>query len=248
MVCGIYKIVNKVNGRYYVGSSKDILGARWHQHQRELDHRTHHNPHLIHAWHLYGKNNFEIVVVEEVQEGRLHEVEQRYLDECAAHPESAYNLNYAPDGGRPSKESIEKIRQKLRGRVFSDEHRRKIGQAMVGREYSQETRAKIGLFSSRRRHTGEVRDRISSSLTGQKRSLETRERQSVAGTGKHNNSGPNNPKFDSAVRRFLHQKGKQFIGSRFDFIRSFGLSAGMVSEMIRGRRDSVKGWKVVEAS
>jgi hypothetical protein len=25
-VCGIYKIVNRVNGRYYVGSSKDILG------------------------------------------------------------------------------------------------------------------------------------------------------------------------------------------------------------------------------
>jgi group I intron endonuclease len=244
MVCGIYKIVNKVNGRYYVGSSKDILGARWHQHQRELNHRTHHNSHLTYAWHLYGKNNFEIVVIEEVEESRLHDVEQRYLDECSKCPEMAYNLNYASDGGRPSPESIEKIRQKLRGRVFSEDHRRKIGKAMVGREYSKETRAKIGRFSASRRHDNDVRDRISASLTGQKRSVETRERQSAAGIGKHNNSGYNNPKFDHVVRMFVHQTGKQFTGSRFDFINSQGLSAGMVSEMVRGRREVVKGWRI----
>jgi len=244
-ICGIYEIVNKVTGRRYVGSSKDILGTRWPQHQRELKNRSHHNSHLINAWHLYGRDAFEIKIVEEVEEGRLHEVEQKYLDQCALNPGGYYNLNYASDGGRPSAESIEKIRMKLKGRVFSEEHRRKIGQAMVGREYSQATREKIGNFSKSRRHSEEVRGRISNTLTGQTRSEETKKRQSLSGKGKHNNSAQNNPKFDSTLRSFCRKDtGEQFSGTRFDFILRFELSAGMVSQMVRGKREFVKGWKV----
>ena len=38
-VSGIYKIINKVNGKYYVGSSNDILGAggRWKEHINGLN-------------------------------------------------------------------------------------------------------------------------------------------------------------------------------------------------------------------
>jgi group I intron endonuclease len=240
-ICGIYKIVNRVNGRYYVGSSKDIFGLRWPQHQFELNRRTHHNSHLTHAWHLYGKDNFEIVVVEEVPQDQLYVVEQKYLDVCAANPEQAYNANYAPDGGCPSAESIERIRRKLKGRVFSDEHRRKIGLAMRGRPYSTETRAKIGRASATRTHSPDVRDRIANSLRGQKRSEETKLKMSVSGVGKHNHTAENNPRFDATVRRFVHAgTGEGFTGTRFGLTTKFGLSPSMVGDMIRGKRILVK--------
>ena len=243
-VCGIYKIVNKVNGRYYVGSSKDILGVRWKQHQRELDNKTHHNTHLINAWHKYGKDAFEIVVIEEVPNGRLHEVEQRYLDICALNPSEAYNLNYAPDGGRPSEESIRKISQKLKGRVFTEEHKRKIGQAMVGRPYSQETREKIGQYSAARVHSKETRRKIGEASLGHNVSDDVRARISASNIGKHIHLAGNNPHFDAEIRRFICDTGDVFEGTRYALIRQFRLSAGMVSEMIRGKRQFVKGWRL----
>ena len=35
VICGIYEIVNKVNGEKYVGQSVDIY-KRWKQHRNEL--------------------------------------------------------------------------------------------------------------------------------------------------------------------------------------------------------------------
>lgn len=239
IISGIYKIVNKANGRYYIGSSKDIH-RRWLQHQRELADRTHHNAHLINAWHKYGKDSFEVAVLEEVSIDKLYEVEQRYLDICAANPSEAYNLNYAPDGGRPSEESIRKISEKLKGRVFTEEHKRRIGKAMIGRPYSEETRAKIGRYSSTRIHSEDVCSQISLSLTGQKRSEETRNLMSLAGRGKH--SGPR----DLTIRVFRNERtGEVFSGTVCELKHKIGKSPYMVSEMIKGKRETVKGWRIV---
>lgn len=245
-ICGIYKIVNKVNGRYYIGSSKDILGRRWKQHQRELNNRTHHNAHLINAWHKYGKDAFEIVVIEEVPIDKLYEVEQKYLDICAVTPSEAYNLNYAPDGGRPSEESIRKISQKLKGRVFTEEHKQRIGQAMVGRPYSDETRAKIGRYAATRTHSEETRRKIGKASLGHRLSDASKLKMSLAGIGRHDNGGNRNPRFDSTIREFIRpESGERFKGTRFDFTNKFRLSAGMVGHMIKGMRETVKGWCIV---
>ena len=46
---GIYKIINKVNGKYYVGSSLNI-NKRWSVHKSALSKNKHHNDHLQNAW------------------------------------------------------------------------------------------------------------------------------------------------------------------------------------------------------
>src|SRR3989304_1436717 len=63
-ISGIYKIINKTNGKYYVGSSNDIIG-RWFTHKSQLNRNNHCNPHLQRAWNKYGKDNFEFIIVEE---------------------------------------------------------------------------------------------------------------------------------------------------------------------------------------
>ena len=42
-ISGIYKIINKVNGKYYVGSAKNIRG-RWNGHKHLLNRNIHIQP------------------------------------------------------------------------------------------------------------------------------------------------------------------------------------------------------------
>src|SRR5271169_6187061 len=72
-VSGIYKIVNKISGKYYVGSSNDINGTygRWYEHINNLRANRHDNDHLQKSWHKYGTNAFEFIIVKEVPPDKL---------------------------------------------------------------------------------------------------------------------------------------------------------------------------------
>lgn len=48
----VYKIYNKINGKFYIGSSID-LGERWKSHIDELNRNVHDNFHLQNAWNKY---------------------------------------------------------------------------------------------------------------------------------------------------------------------------------------------------
>ena len=59
---GIYKIENTVNGKVYIGQSKDI-GCRWRLHVGALR-RGEGSTKMQNAWNKYGENAFEFEVVE----------------------------------------------------------------------------------------------------------------------------------------------------------------------------------------
>jgi hypothetical protein len=44
--CGIYKIVNVVNGKVYIGSTKGRFASRFDSHKRDLSRNVHCNRHL----------------------------------------------------------------------------------------------------------------------------------------------------------------------------------------------------------
>ena len=82
-ISGIYKIINKVNGKYYVGSSNDILErgcGRFYHHKWMLKNNRHNNIHLQRAWNESGEKNFRFVIVKEVDDDFLLIEEQKYLD------------------------------------------------------------------------------------------------------------------------------------------------------------------------
>lgn len=63
---GIYAIVNTGNGDRYVGQAKD-MNDRVRSHVRALDkgtHRTNEERRLQEAWNAFGRDAFEIVVLE----------------------------------------------------------------------------------------------------------------------------------------------------------------------------------------
>lgn len=78
---GIYKITNKINGKSYIGQSKNIH-RRW---QSEIADSNNVNSHsydypLMRAFRKYGVDNFEFEVVEECEIEELNQKEIYWID------------------------------------------------------------------------------------------------------------------------------------------------------------------------
>jgi group I intron endonuclease len=116
---GIYKIVNKTNGKCYVGSAVNIE-QRWHGHKSDLKLKKHHSAHLQRAWEIYGADSFEFEVVEYVDKQLLIQREQYWIELLSAYGEHGYNTN--PKAGSSlgvirSSETRERIRLSKLGSV-----------------------------------------------------------------------------------------------------------------------------------
>lgn len=120
---GIYKILNTVNNKFYIGSSKDIY-YRWEEeHIKKLNNNNHDNIILQRAWNKYGHDNFILIIIEIVSEDisteALLEREQYYLD--LLNPK--YNIGKHASGGdnltnNPNRsEIIEQIKKSTLKRI-----------------------------------------------------------------------------------------------------------------------------------
>lgn len=93
MICGIYKITNKINRHYYVGQAVDIK-ARFREHRfsaRHIEHKDHNSP--IHkALCKYGCNNFLCEVLEECTRTQLNDREIYWIDKLKARENGNYNI------------------------------------------------------------------------------------------------------------------------------------------------------------
>jgi len=77
-VSGVYVIVNTVEWKIYIGSSKGVYG-RWADHKR-LWYRGRHHPRLQKAFDTYGEASFEFYLLEEISdETLLRKVEEKWI-------------------------------------------------------------------------------------------------------------------------------------------------------------------------
>lgn len=90
-ICGVYKITNIVNGKFYIGSSNNVKN-RWYQHKRKLNEGKHGNSYLQNAWNKYGDANFKFEIVEECDPAIQFEREQFYLNELNPFGDNGYNI------------------------------------------------------------------------------------------------------------------------------------------------------------
>lgn len=94
MACGVYKITNLANDKFYIGSSKDLV-QRERRHFSQLRNGTHVNRHLQRAFDKYGEQNFKFEVLEYVIDiSTLLQREQHYIDSLdACNGSVGYNLS-----------------------------------------------------------------------------------------------------------------------------------------------------------
>jgi group I intron endonuclease len=148
----IYKIINVVNNKFYVGSTTNKK-VRFRQHRKLLRGNRHHCKHLQAAWNKYGEDKFEFVVVENVpQDKELWVVEDEWLSKNVGQ-EHCYNSGYAavapwrgvygsnhPKFGVPQTEDQkEKISATLKEFYAADY----FNHPRVGKTHSEETKLKI---------------------------------------------------------------------------------------------------------
>src|SRR3972149_5065844 len=79
---GIYKILNLVNGKFYIGSAVR-LNKRFERHRWELDNNRHSNQILQRAYNKYSADVFEFTIIEYIESPTkeiLEVREQFYMD------------------------------------------------------------------------------------------------------------------------------------------------------------------------
>ena len=128
-ISGIYKIINKVNGKYYVGSSENILSSkgRWAKHKRFLNKNTHPNKHLQSAWNKYTEESFNFIIVEKVNNPQLLlPTEQKYLDTAKKEQLKCYNKSFIAGRIEMTVEVRKKISDANKRRIWTENTRRLI--------------------------------------------------------------------------------------------------------------------------
>ena len=114
--CGIYKIINKVNNKIYVGKAKDIY-KRIQAHKYNLAKESkNENRYLINAWYKYGPLNFEYIVIEELEldEELLKEREDYWIVKLKATDKNfGYNLRRDSSTGLIISEETKKLKSEI---------------------------------------------------------------------------------------------------------------------------------------
>lgn len=171
MKSGIYKILNKHNGKFYIGSAFD-LDKRWTEHKYHLNRLTHKNSYLQNAWNKYGSVSFEFIIIEICDKENLIIREQYWIDNLK--PE--YNLaKIAGSRAGVSMPEIAKIKiganskRHLTGRKMSQQHKDAISKANSGKQF------RLG-----QKQSAEEKEKRAASHRGKKRSLEAKLRMSEA--------------------------------------------------------------------
>lgn len=158
MARGIYKIINVINNKFYVGSAVDFT-ARKRRHWWALRSQRHANKHLQAAWDKYGEGAFRFVIVEELPEDAdVLATENVWLK---AHVGKEYCYNLGTDATAPTRgwladknpmwgktfvhtpEAKARISVASKARVQSEEEKAKRRQTMKGHHVTTSTRAKI---------------------------------------------------------------------------------------------------------
>lgn len=111
MKSGIYRITCVINGRNYIGQSRDVSSRIW-KHKSQLRKGIHENPYLQNAWNLYGEINFSFDFIEKVEIEKLDEREIFYIGFYKSHwTENGFNILKEPMWQDP--EAIERKKNRM---------------------------------------------------------------------------------------------------------------------------------------
>ncbi len=196
-VPGIYRILNIVNGKCYVGSAKS-LRRRWWEHSSMLQNNRHHSISLQNAWNKYGPDAFtfeiiELILIPELLIAR----EQHWMDYYKPFSHKGYNINPVAGSRLGTKQSLETIAKSIAARKgkpstrfgykHSPETLEKLRGASTGRKHTSETKHKIAQSRIGKTYGPETRERIRSVTLGHPVSAETRAKLSTIHRSKHQN-------------------------------------------------------------
>ncbi len=232
---GIYKITNLLNGKCYIGQSKDIE-ARWQNHRWRYKYQEREHLFLYQAMRKYGIENFSFEVLEECDEKDLDALEIKYIAQYRSFPDG-YNMTGGGNGhlGRPmTPEGKAALRKALVGRPCSEETRRRISEAQKGKIIPEEQRALISEFNRKRWKDPQYRAKMLAARKAYRPSEETRRKMSASQKGK---------KMSAESRRKISEanRGRIFSKEHREKLRKSHLGNHPSEETLRKMSDAFRG-------
>ena len=117
---GIYKLINKITGDFYIGSASRIgksnslsgFYVRFDKHKRQLNNNSHYNSFLQRSWNKYGEKNFEFEILATCPPEYCVKLEQYFID--------VLNPTF----------NIRKIADSNKGIKFTAEHKEKLSKSI----------------------------------------------------------------------------------------------------------------------
>jgi 2-polyprenyl-3-methyl-5-hydroxy-6-metoxy-1,4-benzoquinol methylase len=165
--CGIYQILNSINGKRYIGFSINIEN-RWRKHKRVLNKGCHDNSYLQRAWNYYGMENFIFEIIQELSPDeeilKLMEIYWIAYYNSFKGDGGGYNLTRGGDGSLGSTHSEE---SKLKMSVNRKGKGTGKNNPMYKRHHSEESKKKMSLAHSGKKLSDEHKKNISISLIGE---------------------------------------------------------------------------------
>lgn len=139
---GIYKIRNCLNGKVYIGQSTNIK-SRFKNHKAASSSSIHHP--LYNAIRCYGIQNFEFIILEEVQNILLLDVKEQYwMDYYKSYDRLfGYNIESGARGCRRSEETKQKIGNSNKNKIRSIEFKKYLSSINLGKTLGEDTKRKI---------------------------------------------------------------------------------------------------------
>jgi len=145
---GIYGLRNRVNGKWYIGQSYDII-KRWETAYKSV--KCKEQPKIYNALKKYGYDSFDKVIIEECEDvDWILDYREMYWIRSMRTMETGYNLREGGNGGKMSIESREKMslsksgnKHPMFGKKHTDEAKKKMSLSRIGVPVLMETRVKL---------------------------------------------------------------------------------------------------------
>ena len=140
----IYVITNVVNGKQYVGQTKQSVVRRWRLHVRST---LNGSTYVLHcAIRKYGAEEFIVKQIDSAESlAKLNEKEALHILQLKTLAPSGYNLTTGGDSFKFSEETCRKISDSSKGKVILAKTRSKMSKALIGHSVSAKTKEKISL-------------------------------------------------------------------------------------------------------
>ena len=165
----IYKIVNLVNNKIYIGKTINSVEHRLKEHIRTSKRKRTYTSYLYNAMNAYGEENFGVEVIEKCQLSIIDERERFWIKNLNSQsPDIGYNIQEGGEGGAVRSKEFKVTDNQLRGLSTawhlpaSDKLKKKLSEIRTGCDVSIETRQKIREKSLGRKriHKGTVNKNI----------------------------------------------------------------------------------------
>lgn len=232
----IYKIINDINYKVYVGQTCKTTEQRFARHCAEAKWKNTKKMPIILAIKKYGKEHFQIIAIEiltDCEQPQVNEREVFWAKELNAFSPNGYNLKAGQGNGAWSEEIKKKISLGNKGKKRTQETIEKLRVSHLGYKVKDSTKQKLSDFNRGKKLSAEHKKKIADSNTGRETTELAKEKMRIKKIKfNYRITSPDGILYETNNLR--------------QFCRDKGLNAGHMSSVATNNKLHYKQWKVTK--